>query len=342
MLPIRNGRIQKNIRRRNLRRKRNAQNHFRATNNFLQNLEPRCTLASGTFGQMVLVKDARKSYALQIQDKLDILNGNPCTFGEITKSFQFHLDPHPFIVTTKQIVQNDRFFIKIIEQCSRFSLDHFLSMLDRSGQNLPMMNIRLYLSQLSTALDYLHANNYIIKSLNPKSLIVDRLGNICIADLKMLSRIENQEDSRIFFNEEFLAPEVAQGRQVSGFSCDFYALGACAYFMTFLSFPSQKIRPLNLQIEHENFADFLEKSLILEESQRPFQTFENLASHEFFIDVDFCEVLSKQFNTVEFFENLEFHQGQNPDQALDFVLNQGQEDMIQEVDQIRFIDLLEQ
>lgn len=320
-----------------------ARDHFSSSDAWLEQVRSRTLLANGTFGQMILVAENRKkSVSLIVKNKWDILNGNPSSCEDLVRSItmDLHFD-HPFIINTISLFQNDTYIFQMVSQCSKFTLDQFLNMATRAGHALDLINIHLFLCQLATALDFIHARHYLLKSLNPKSLLVDRIGNICIADMSMANPKNAPLDQETFPGCLFLAPEVAQGQVPSlehEESCDFYALGACAYFMTCMTFPSHTVRPLP-RIHHDSaFNDFLQKSLVLNPSERLFKSFEDLSQHELFAQVNWLDVLGREFNQTSFFDTMTFDDNPHFNLPLDSLLTENQS--LEDEDQDKFIDAL--
>ena len=191
------------------------------------------------------------------------------------------------------------------------------------------------MSQLATALDFLHNHEgYILRSLDPRSLIVDRLANICITDLSFAIPMEHNVDDLHPIRElpnDHLAPEVIQGGKFCNPSTDFFALGTVAYFLSTSNLPpTPKPGLVNLNLPNSTPADlfnFVQNCLIPNPNQRPFQTFDDLAAdHYFGTHTDWCDVVSKQFTTAHFFQYKHFNNEKNPQNAMDFVFETENED----------------
>lgn len=314
-----------------------AREHFSNSDAYLGQVRSRTLLANGTFGQMILVAENRKrSVSLIIKNKWDILNGNS-SCADLLRSIEFD---HPFIISTMSLFQNEQYVFQAIKQCSRFTLDQFLNMAARAGHALDLVNIQMYVCQLATALDFIHARQYLIKSLNPKSLLVDRIGNICIADMSLASPTNAPNVERQSFPQcLFLAPEIAQGQVLElQESCDFYALGACAHFMISMTFPNHETRPVPMTTDNPLFNDFLQKSLVLDPSLRVFTSFDELAAHELFAQINWLDIISREFNQTTYFNGWTFDNDPNYNLPLDTFLTETE--ILDEQDQAKFHALL--
>ena len=316
-------------------------------------------MAEGTFGKMILGYDLRKSRLTSlnfvIKDKQEVIEQGE----EAIKRFKMDVklckkisqNPHPFIMKTTKMFQTERFCIKIANQCSRFNLKIFKQVSERPlfsrkntfqnfffFQKLDLIQfdlgkdvIKQFLAQLATALDFLHNHKdggYILRSLDPRSLIVDRLANICITDLsfaipitKRNKFVDHLQPIRELPNDH-LAPEVIQGKFCNP-STDFFALGTVAYFLSTSNLPPTPKPLVNLDLPNSTPADlfnFVQNCLIPNLSQRPFQTFDDLAADDYFgTHTDWCDVVNKQFTTAHFFQYKHFNNEKNPQNAMDFV-----------------------
>ena len=210
-------------------------------------------------------------------------------------------------------------------------MEIFKQKLDLVQFNLGNDVTKQLLSQLATALDFLHHEGYILRSLDPRSLIVDRLANICITDLSFAIPMKHNVDELHPIRElpnNHLAPEVIQGKSCNP-STDFFALGTVAYFLSTSNLPPTP-KPLVNHLPNSTPADlfnFVQNCLIPSPNQRPFQTFDDLAADDYFgAHTDWCDVVTKQFTTAHFFQYKHFNNEKNPQNAMDFVFETENED----------------
>lgn len=65
-----------------------------------------------------------------------------------------------------------------------------------------------YISEIYTALYYLHQRNIIYRDLKPENLLIDKEGHIKIADFGFAKRMEHSRTYTLCGTPEYLAPEI--------------------------------------------------------------------------------------------------------------------------------------
>ncbi len=150
-------------------------------------------------------------------------------------------------------------------------------------KKLKIKLIKRWIKQILSALDYLHNNGYIHHDIKSQNILVDRItGNLKIGDLISIEKIsENGYFSKYIGTEEFMAPEVKEGKY--SFKADIYSLGITIIQFLTMERPYKEFKkkeniyeakkkgifPLSFnQINNKEIQDFI--SLCLrEENKRP-------------------------------------------------------------------------
>jgi serine/threonine protein kinase len=180
-----------------------------------------------------------------------------------------------------------------------------MGQLAKTGLDLDIDIIRMYMAQLFTALEFIHSEGYLIRNLGPDSILVDKKSNICIADLSMAKPIQQVENHNVenFPKKYHMAPEVARGETCNE-KADYYSLGALGHFLVSNTLPSHCKRPLVKLDTEFAFELLLEKLLEPKSEKRPCDV--NIKIHGFFRRINWCDILEKQFNTAMDFINEDF------------------------------------
>uniref|UniRef100_A0A8V0ZSX6 non-specific serine/threonine protein kinase n=1 Tax=Gallus gallus TaxID=9031 RepID=A0A8V0ZSX6_CHICK len=161
----------------------------------------------------------------------------------------------------------------LVEHISGFSLSTYL----HKETPVPIEQLRHYVSQILSALDYLHNNSVVHKVLCASSILVDAEGNVKVTDYSISKRLADIckadvfEQTKVRFSEDSLPSK-------PGKKGDVWSLG-----LLLLSLSQGQVTkeypvavPNNLPAE---FQDFLEKCVCLEDKER--WTPQQLLQHSF-------------------------------------------------------------
>src|SRR5436190_677965 len=121
---------------------------------------------------------------------------------------------------------NDRPFI-VMEYLSGGSLD---TVLVREGAQRPQRALR-WLEQAASALDHAHENGVVHRDVKPGNLLLDRDGNVHVADFGIASAAGLDSltvTGTVMGTAGYISPEQAQGERATAAS-DNYALGVVAF-----------------------------------------------------------------------------------------------------------------
>ena len=197
-----------------------------------------------------------------------------------------NLESHPFILTTNLMFQTRNHCVRIVNQCGKQSL----KMLIKKAIELNMLDsvtdplfVRPYLTQIITAIDYLHGKGLLLRYINPDDLLVDPVGHVCITDLSMVIPVNQVFGEVVEAEDPCLPPEVSEGQDCN-YSTDFYVLGLAGYYLLMAGSLPGPLRPLKLPASTpEDMMKFLESCLVRDLEQRPFQAFDDIGEQTFFL-----------------------------------------------------------
>ena len=218
---------------------------------------------------------------------------------------------HPFIVSLKFAFQTASKFYLGLEYVPGGEL--FFHMQKRV--TIPMDDTRLYIAEISLALNHLHSIGVVYRDLKPENILLDAEGHIKLTDFGLAKDLYNEEMTSTFCGtSEYLAPEIIR-HESYGIEVDWWALGILTYELLFGK------TPFCHQNKHRMFQNICEKEVVyptgvqpvisnfinglLTKDKRKRMTFKQLVKDEFFKGMDFHDVLKKKIkpNFVPTIEN---------------------------------------
>ena len=257
-------------------------------------------LGEGKYGKVKLcIKlDTREKFAiksikknmLQKEDKIytaliekDLLKGVMC----------------PFIVTLYYAFQSQRKFFFCLEYAPGGDL------FSRIKRGICFDDMRLYIAEISLALNYLHEKNYIYRDLKPENVLFDSGGHIKLTDFGLSKQLKDCENTSTFCGTtEYLAPEIVNGDPYS-YEIDWWCLGILVFEMCFKRTPfySQNQNRMLKKISEARFtvpdypntyiASFIEG--LLEKRPEKRFGFNEVKNHPFMEGIDFAKVYNKEY-----------------------------------------------
>ncbi|KAI6068074.1 EIF-2-alpha kinase GCN2 [Aix galericulata] len=199
------------------------------------------------------------------------LQGAETEFSSLTKLSHPNI-VHYICMNLKE--RDDSIVVDIlVEHISGYSLSTYL----HKETPVPIEQLRHYVTQILSALDYLHSNSVVHKVLCASSILVDAAGNIKVTDYSISKRLADIckadvfEQTKVRFSEDALPSK-------PGKKGDVWSLG-----LLLLSLSQGQVTkeypvavPSNLPAD---FQDFLEKCVCLEDKER--WTPQQLLQHSF-------------------------------------------------------------
>ena len=196
----------------------------------------------------------------------------------------------PFLVPLIHSFQTNSKLVMIMHYCSRRALSHQLS----RKKPLPIPVILLYSCELILALEALHENGFVYRSLVFQNIFVNHDGHLMLTDFE-LAKKDAQKDLENDFKGSFsyTVPEVKNGVPY-GKEVDWYMLGLVLYEMA--TGDALHEENLCIQIKNPLLNDLVCK--LLKKDHRKRLGFGSGAAqvkaHEFFSGVDWELVNSKK------------------------------------------------
>ncbi|OHT01574.1 AGC family protein kinase [Tritrichomonas foetus] len=260
-------------------------------------------IGRGFYGKVMLCenKKTKEKVAIKSIHKTRFIQSNKVhtIISERNILLQSH---HPFIVSLKFAFQTPSKFYLGLEYAPGGELFHLM----KNQTKIPLFDIKIYIAEISLALDYLHKKGIIYRDLKPENILLDAEGHIKLTDFGLAKDLSQTGETATFGGtSEYMSPEIVKHESYE-FSIDWWAVGVLMYELLFGRTP----------FYHENRArllrNILEKPLLFPENtsadskeiiQKLLQkdpkqrgNFESIKTSNFFKEIDFDQLLEKKIN----------------------------------------------
>lgn len=189
----------------------------------MENFRIISVIGRGVYGKVMLVEDIKnpsKKYAIKSVRKSKLVESDK-VHTVLTERNVLAQCQHPFIVSLYFAFQTPSKFYFGLEYSPGGEI--FFHMQKRG--NLPLEEVKYYISEISLAFDFLHKHHIIYRDLKPENVLLDFEGFIKLTDFglsKDLSAID--QTSTFCGTAEYLAPELVN-HQNYDYSIDWWTLG---------------------------------------------------------------------------------------------------------------------
>ncbi|XP_054153882.1 RAC-alpha serine/threonine-protein kinase-like [Oppia nitens] len=195
----------------------------------LEDFEFLKVLGKGTFGKVILCREKVTGllYAIKVLKKETIIAKEEVVHT-LTENRVLRNTKHPFLISLKYSFQTGDRFCFVMEYVNGGELFFHLS----RERIFTEERTRFYGAQILLALEYLHQRGVIYRDLKLENLLLDKEGNIKIADFGLCKEnITFGSTTKTFCGTpEYLAPEVLEDTDY-GRAVDWWGLGVVMYEM---------------------------------------------------------------------------------------------------------------
>ena len=234
------------------------------TNIELNDLQCICTLGSGNYGTVCLVKNKKNNFLYSIKAIIikNTVNENMCSSLLLEKRILLQID-HQFIVKLVKSLKDNKFIYFLEEYVlgkDLFDTIRDIGLLDKY-QN------QFYSASLFLTLNFLHQKKIIFRDIKPENIMVSKTGYIKLIDFGA-AKIINEQTNTIIGTPHYMAPEVIMGKGYS-FQIDFWSVAICMYefIVGYLPFGEDCKDPLDVYkviiTENVVFPDYVKDELFI-------------------------------------------------------------------------------
>ncbi len=172
-----------------------------------------------------------KVYAMKILRKEDVEKRKQVEHTKAERDIM-SIARHPYVLSLRYSFHTSDKLYMITEFCPGGELFFHLKKMKRFSEQM----VKVYISQLALALDYLNSKRIIFRDMKPENILLDARGNCKLTDFGLSKLMRSATDRATTFcgTPEYLAPEVVLHRkQMSGYSypIDWWSLGVVGYEM---------------------------------------------------------------------------------------------------------------
>ncbi|OHT10643.1 RAC family serine/threonine-protein kinase like protein [Tritrichomonas foetus] len=259
-------------------------------------------LGRGFLGKVMLVehKETKEMYAIKsVQKKKLIESGRPHTI--IAERNIMMLIKNPFIIQLHFAFQTPTKFYLGLEYAPGGELFYHMEHIGL----IPVDDARLYVAEISIALEHLHKYGIVYRDLKPENVLLDAQGHVKLTDFGLAKDLcEVQNTSTFCGTNHYLAPEIIRNEPYS-YEIDWWALGIllCEMLTGVTPFDGESRAKMfdsitqdepMLPTDIDNDAgDLILKLLTKNPKERP--SFEDIAAHKFFECLDWELVVDRRY-----------------------------------------------
>ena len=259
-------------------------------------------LGSGSFASVYKVQNIATGqlFAMKCLSKKFLEKKRMLSYAISEIGIMKELD-HPFILKLVHSIDTAMCIYLILEYCEQGDLEGFMEK-KKLSENLS----KFYLAQIVLALEYLHSKNVIYRDLKPANILIDRDGNLRLADFGLAKEINESEMSvsTIVGSPAYISPEILAREHITK-ATDKYALGIVMHQLLTNDLPFAQLEMdkifSHIRKGQFKFSDKLArdaKELIKALTSRNPQkrpSYEQIKKHQFFKGIDWEIMLEKRY-----------------------------------------------
>lgn len=179
------------------------------------------------YGKVYLVKNKKdgKEYGMKVLDRLKMEKENLVKYARAERQI-LSFTKHPFIVRLEYAFETETELLLIMQYCPRGDLGDYLALKGPFSEEIA----RLYIAEITLALEELHRKDIIFRDLKPENVVIDEQGHALLIDFGTSKEgVQTEQFSKTFCGTlGYLAPEMLM-KTGHGKSLDWYMLGTVLY-----------------------------------------------------------------------------------------------------------------
>jgi len=209
-------------------------------------------LGRGAFGEVLLVRDAEKTFAMKVIpcDPGSSGSGDKLREGAIAEAQLLQTLRHPHIVACQEVAFDEENHIVrlVLEYMDGGDLQGLIESRRAAGESFDAHFARRLLAAVGGALFYVHSAGILHRDIKPANILLSKRSHrIKIADFGIAKLVEatTLKAQTVVGTPYYLSPEIVSGEEY-GPASDSWALGACLYEIVMLRRPFEASNQLAL------------------------------------------------------------------------------------------------
>ncbi|OHT05101.1 Protein kinase 2 [Tritrichomonas foetus] len=259
-------------------------------------------IGRGFFGKVLLVshKETKELFAIKTVHKMRLLNQEKVNTILAERNIMRQCK-HPFVVSLLFAFQSATKFYLGLEYVPGGELYSLM----KKRYKFTRPQIKLYIAEISLALDHLHSIGVVYRDIKPENILIDEEGHLKLTDFGLSKNIKKTKITYSFCGTpDYMAPEVVEKRG-HNYPVDWWGLGVLTYQLFFDKSPfydeNRNKMCSNIVLKEPEFPkdadpdtkDFILQLLIKNPKNRA--NFKSLKKHHFWGDLNFDKVLAKKY-----------------------------------------------
>lgn len=133
---------------------------------------------------------------------------------------------HPNIVCLKEWMETERNFYLVLTYINGDTLKHYLNDVKRLSEN----EARRYINQMTSALNYMHSQNFLHRDIKLENTVLQSGGKVFIVDFGLSVDVSFLENPNMCGSPTYMAPEILLKHGIT-LSADIWSLGICLCYL---------------------------------------------------------------------------------------------------------------
>ena len=204
-------------------------------------------LGKGLCGTVYLARlhDTKQLLAFKVMQKSKLVSVGEEKHAAYERHVHMDVSNGPFIATLFHSYDDPTAFYLLTEYAPCGDLFQCLVY-----HGLPSLSdAKVYISQVSAAIAYLHVKKYVYRDLKPENILLRANGDVCLADFGMAKKLEREDERAYSFcgTSQYMSPEV-MSKKGCRFEADLWSLGVLIYELCSGATPYANVRGNHIEL----------------------------------------------------------------------------------------------
>ena len=204
-------------------------------------------LGKGLCGTVYLARlhDTKQLLAFKVMQKSKLVSVGEEKHAAYERHVHMDVSNGPFIATLFHSYDDPTAYYLLTEYAPCGDLFQCLVY-----HGLPSLSdAKVYISQVSAAIAYLHVKKYVYRDLKPENILLRANGDVCLTDFGMAKKLEREDERAYSFcgTSQYMSPEV-MSKKGCRFEADLWSLGVLIYELCSGATPYANVRGNHIEL----------------------------------------------------------------------------------------------